>query len=77
MTALSSCTRDIQTIFMQVVLFMDISIIEGHRTTERQHHHFKKGRKLRHEGIDEKVFDNSATCEPFHDPGLDGSSVHI
>ena len=50
MSQLASCTRDLQTIFMEVVKFLDISIIEGHRTAERQHHHWEKGRKLKHEG---------------------------
>ena len=51
MSQLASCTRDIQTIFMEVVKFMDISIIEGNRTAERQHHHWCKGRELRREGL--------------------------
>ena len=51
MTQLASCVRDIQTIFMEVVKFMDISIIEGNRTAERQHHHWCKGRELRREGL--------------------------
>ncbi len=50
MTQLASCTRDIQTIFMEVVKWMDISIIEGGRTAERQHHHWEKGRELKRDG---------------------------
>jgi len=54
MSQLAGCTRDIQTIFMEVVKHMDISIIEGHRSAERQHHHWNKGRSLRREGADFK-----------------------
>ena len=46
MSSLSSCERDIQTIFQEVVKFMDCSIVEGHRTAERQHEHWQKGRAL-------------------------------
>ena len=42
---LSTCTRDIQTIFMEVVKNYDCSVIEGHRTAERQNEHWQKGRK--------------------------------
>jgi len=41
---LATCDRDIQTIFMEVVKFYDCSIIEGHRTAERQNKHWQKGR---------------------------------
>ena len=43
---LSSCHQDIQLIFSEVVKHFDCSIIEGHRTAERQHEHWQKGRKL-------------------------------
>lgn len=45
-TRLSSCTRDIQTIMMEVVKHFDCMIVEGNRTAERQNEHWSKGRKL-------------------------------
>ena len=56
---LSTCERDIQTIFREVIKYMDCSIVEGHRTAERQHHHWKKGRK--HTGGNEKKRNNWVT----------------
>ena len=58
MSQLATCTRDVQTIFMEVVKWMDISIIEGGRTAERQHHHWCKGRELKHEGANYKERDS-------------------
>ena len=46
MSQLSSCERDIQTIFQEVVKYADCSVIEGHRSEETQHNHWQKGRKL-------------------------------
>jgi len=46
MSRLSSCSRDIQTIMLEVVKYRDITIVEGSRTAERQHEHWQKGRKL-------------------------------
>ena len=43
---LATCERDIQTIMHEVIKFMDVTIVEGKRTAERQHHHWKKGRKF-------------------------------
>ena len=63
MTQLSSCTRDIQTIFQEVVKHFDCSIIEGNRTVERQHEHWAKGRKLK-EGADHKVRANWENSSP-------------
>lgn len=42
---LATCERDIQKIFMEVVKHFDCSIIEGHRTAERQNEHWQKGRE--------------------------------
>jgi hypothetical protein len=47
MTHLSSCERDIQTIFMEVIKYVDCTIVEGHRNAERQHEHWSKGRILK------------------------------
>jgi len=44
---LATCDRDIQTIFQEVVKVRDCTIVEGHRTAERQAEHWAKGRKLR------------------------------
>ena len=54
MSQLMSCERDIQTIFQEVVKYADCSIIEGHRSAERQHEHWKKGRKLTRPANDPK-----------------------
>lgn len=54
MSRLATCNRDIQTIMQEVVKFFDITIVEGHRTAERQHEHWSKGRHLL-PGADPKV----------------------
>ena len=53
---LSSCEQDIQTILREVIKFMDVTIVEGKRTAERQHFHWKKGRK--HIGGNERERNN-------------------
>ena len=42
---LSTCERDIQTIFREVVKHIDCTIVEGHRSAERQNEHWQKGRE--------------------------------
>ena len=63
MTQLASCTRDIQTIFMEVIKHVDCSIIEGHRTAARQHEHWAKGRLLKTDA-DAKVRANWENTSP-------------
>ena len=58
MTRISSCTRDIQTILLEVVKYRDCTIVEGNRTEERQHEHWQKGRKLKKSQLDAKKADN-------------------
>ena len=43
---------------MEVVKYTDISIIEGNRTAERQHHHWCKGRELKREGLNPEERDS-------------------
>ncbi len=80
MTQLNSCTRDIKTIFMEVVKHMDISIIEGSRSAERQAYHWAKGRHLKREGIDPRerdawiISDNSKVVT--HKDGYQQKSRH-
>jgi len=49
---------DIKLIFDEVVKRFDISLIEAHRTAERQHEHWQKGRVLKEILLDPKVRDN-------------------
>ena len=42
---LATCERDIQTIFMEVVKHFDCTVVEGHRSSERQNEHWQKGRE--------------------------------
>ena len=56
MTQISTLDRDIQTILNEAIKYQDFSVIEGQRTAERQHHHWKKGR--RHVGGSEKERNN-------------------
>ena len=44
MTALNSCSQDIQTILLEAIKYIDFSIIEGQRTAERQAELYAKGR---------------------------------
>ena len=41
---LASCHKDLQTLFSAVLPKMDITVIEGHRTVERQQELFAQGR---------------------------------
>jgi len=64
MSQLASCERDIQTIFMEVVKHFDCSVIEGHRTAERQNFHWAKGRHLKREGLDVQKRSNWIVADP-------------
>jgi len=41
---LSTCHSDLQDLFKEVVKYYDCTILEGHRTTERQQELFEQGR---------------------------------
>ena len=45
---LETCSKDIQTIFNEVVKYFDCSVVAGKRTAEQQHELWKKGRELKH-----------------------------
>ena len=57
-TNLNSAHLDLQTVFREVVKLFDCSIIQGHRSVDEQWELFKKGRKLKHPGLDPEQTDS-------------------
>ena len=46
---LSTCHEDLQTVFNEVIKYVDCSILEGHRGAERQNQLFEEGKtKVKH-----------------------------
>ncbi len=54
----NSCVRDTQTILNEAIKYIDFSVVEGQRTSERQHEHWMKGRDLKHPDLDPRIRDN-------------------
>lgn len=42
---LSTCHTDLQSILNQAIMFVDFSVVEGHRPCEKQFEYYKRGRK--------------------------------
>lgn len=57
-TNLNTAHRDLQTVFREVVKLFDCSILQGHRPLKEQWELFKKGRKVKHPGLDPEQTDS-------------------
>ena len=45
---LSTCDKDLQKVFNEVIKYVDCSVLEGHRSEERQERLFKEGKTKVH-----------------------------
>jgi peptidoglycan L-alanyl-D-glutamate endopeptidase CwlK len=55
---LSTCHKDLQMIFNEVIQVINISVLEGHRTLETQRKYFKEG-KSKCDGVNNKSLHQS------------------
>lgn len=62
-TKLQTCHKDLQTIFEEVIKYVDCTILEGARTLERQKELVKEGK--------------SKTLKSMHIPGANGVSMAV
>ena len=85
---LSSCHPDIQKIFNEVIKFYDVSILEGHRTAEKQKEYYDKGlskldgvtQKSKHQSIPSMAIDvmpYKKGTNPFTDKGGSESFFYL